>query len=56
MDWKIVSEKIVQDDQNKWDRKVSGQELRVSGEGALELVNGGGISSTYSLSELAEGS
>jgi hypothetical protein len=27
MDWKTVSEKIVQDDQNKWDRKVSGQEL-----------------------------
>jgi hypothetical protein len=27
MDWKSVSDKIVQDDQNKWDRKVSGQEL-----------------------------
>ena len=36
MDWKSVSEKICQDDQNKWDRKVSGQELRVSATGALE--------------------
>jgi hypothetical protein len=51
MDWKTVSEKIVQDDQNKWDRKVSGQELRVSAEGALELSNGG--SKSYALSEIA---
>jgi len=27
MDWKTVAEKIIQDDQNKWDRKVSGEEL-----------------------------
>jgi hypothetical protein len=40
MDWKSVSEKIVQDDQNKWDRKVSGRELRISSSGVLELYNG----------------
>jgi hypothetical protein len=51
MDWKTVSEKIVQDDQNKWDRKVSGQELRISAEGTLELSNG--VSKNYALSDLA---
>jgi hypothetical protein len=53
MDWKTVAEKIIQDDQNKWDRKVAGQDLRISGDGALELVNGGGANHTYSLSDLA---
>jgi hypothetical protein len=53
MDWKSVSEKIVQDDQNKWDRKVSGQELRLSGSGVLELSNGDSAGKTYSLSEVA---
>lgn len=53
MDWKTVSEKIVQDDQNKWDRKVSGQELRISCSGALELSNGDNAGNTYSLSEVA---
>jgi hypothetical protein len=53
MDWKTVSEKIVQDDQNKWDRKVSGQELRISGSGACELSNGDSEGKTYSLSEVA---
>jgi hypothetical protein len=51
MDWKSVADKIVQDDQNKWDRKVSGTELRVSAEGTLELSNGS--TDTYSLSEVA---
>ena len=27
MDWKSVAEKIVQDDQNKWDRTASAKEL-----------------------------
>jgi len=53
MDWKTVSDKIVQDDQNKWDRRVSGQELRVSDSGVLELSNGGSAGKTYSLSEVA---
>ena len=52
MDWKSVAEKIVQDDQNKWDRKVSGQDLRVSANGALEFTNGDGLAA-YSLSEVA---
>ena len=53
MDWKSVAEKIIQDDQNKWDRKVSGQELRVSSSGAIELCNGDSGGATYSLSEVA---
>jgi len=40
MDWKSVAEKIIQDDQNKWDRKVGGQVLRISGDGRLELSTG----------------
>jgi hypothetical protein len=53
MDWKSVSDKIVQDDQNKWDRKVSGQELQISGSGVLDLSNGDSAGKTYSLSEVA---
>jgi hypothetical protein len=53
MDWKSVAEKIVQDDQNKWDRKVSGQELRISDSGAIEMFNGDNGGATYSLSEVA---
>jgi hypothetical protein len=53
MDWKTVSDKIVQDDQNKWDRKVAGRELRISSSGVLELSNGGSDGATYSLSEVA---
>jgi hypothetical protein len=53
MDWKTVSEKIVSDDQNKWDRKVSGGELRISSSGAFELSNGDSAGKTYSLSEVA---
>ena len=55
MDWKTVSDKIVQDDQNKWDRKVAGQELRISDSGAIELSNGDSAGKTYSLSEVATG-
>src|SRR5215472_12636243 len=53
MDWKSVAEKIVQDDQNKWDQKVSGGELRVLSSGALEFANGNGACAAYSLSEVA---
>jgi len=53
MDWKTVSDKIVQDDQSKWDRKVSGQELQISNCGALTLFNGDSAGQTYSLSEVA---
>ena len=52
MDWKTVAEKIIQDDQNKWDRRVSGVELRVSERGALELGNG--AEGPYSLSEVLQ--
>src|SRR6266540_7277100 len=30
MDWKTVAEKIVQDDQNKWDRRMLAEELEVA--------------------------
>jgi hypothetical protein len=53
MDWKSIEAKIAQDDQNKWDRKVSGQELRVSSSGAIEMSNGDSAGKTYSLSEVA---
>src|SRR5947207_3213028 len=53
MDWKSVSEKIVQDDNNKWDRKVAGRELCISSGGGLELLNGDIEVKTYSLSEVA---
>src|SRR5262245_38052985 len=53
MDWKSVAEKIIQDDQNKWDRKVPGQDLRVSESGGLELSNGNGQGDAYPLSEVA---
>lgn len=52
MDWKTIEEKIVQDDQNKWDRKATSQELRMSQEGMLEVFNNGD-SAGYSLSDLA---
>ncbi len=52
MDWKTIEEKIVQDDQNKWDRKATSQELRMSQEGTLEISNNGD-SGNYQLSDLA---
>jgi hypothetical protein len=53
MDWKTVAEKIIQDDQNKWDRKVAGQKLQISSSGAMETVNGDRPGEIYSLSEVA---
>ena len=53
MDWKSVEEKIVLDDQRKWDRKVSGTELRVSELGALQLLNGHAEGPGFSLSDTA---
>lgn len=56
MDWKTVEGKIVQDDQNKWDRRASARQLRVYDTGALVLLeeNGAGAS-RYAFSDLAEG-
>jgi hypothetical protein len=53
MDWKSVSEKIVQDDQNKWDRQVSGKELVVTEAGALRVLNGQAEAPAVTLSETA---
>src|SRR5437870_4086976 len=53
MDWKSVEEKIVQDDQNKWDRKASAHELRVLDTGRLEVVENCVWSGSYILSDAA---
>jgi hypothetical protein len=55
MDWKGVEERILQDDQDKWDQKVTAQDLRVTRAGALELSDGSGLTGCYSLSDLAAG-
>jgi hypothetical protein len=51
MDWKSVAEKIIQDDQNKWDRTVPSRELRVGESGAVRLNGTNGES--FPLSEIA---
>ena len=53
MDWKSVAEKIIQDDQNKWDRKVSGKELRVSVAADWSLQTETERRHSYALSEVA---
>lgn len=53
MDWNTVAETIVKDDQNKWDRKVSARELRVSEGCALELAGANGNSGSFPLADLA---
>jgi hypothetical protein len=53
VDWKIVEEKILQDDQNKWDRKTTAKEMRVSSNGALELSNGNDAAERFAVSDLA---
>jgi len=53
MDWKAVAEKIIQDDQNKWDRKVSAKEFQVTDSGELLLVDGQREMPAFLLSENA---
>src|SRR2546422_10785448 len=53
MDWKSVSEKIVNDDQKKWDRKASTNELRLSDSGKLEVLENSTWNGSHPLSELA---
>lgn len=53
MDWKTIEEKITQDDQNKWDSKATGQQLRISETGMAELSNGNEDNKAYTLSDLA---
>jgi hypothetical protein len=55
MEWKIVEERILQDDQSKWDRKVTAKGMRVSSSGALELSNGDGPAARFAVSDLAVG-
>lgn len=53
MDWKTVEERILQDDQNKWDRKVAAKGMGVLSNGSLELSNGDGAASRFAVSDLA---
>jgi hypothetical protein len=55
MDWKTVEERILQDDQNKWDRNVAAKGMRLSPSGALELSNGDGEAARFAISDLAVG-
>jgi hypothetical protein len=52
MDWKSVAEKIIQDDQNKWDLTAPSRELRVAENGALECDSGSFPLSEVALSQL----
>jgi hypothetical protein len=53
MEWHLVAEKIGQDDQNKWDRKVSGKDMLVSENGALQVMNINEESPAFLLSDTA---
>jgi hypothetical protein len=53
MDWKTVEERILSDDLNKWDRKVTAKGMRVSSSGALELSNGDDATERFAFSDLA---
>ena len=54
MEWNAVAEQIVLDDQNKWHRKVSGQALRLSDAGKLEVLENSNRTGARPLSDLAE--
>ena len=55
MDWKTVEERILQDDQNKWDRKTTAKEMRVSRNGDVELPNGDSEAARFAVSDLTVG-
>ena len=53
MDWKIIEQRIVEDDQGKWDSKITGASLRISEDGRLRIPSDGPTINPYRLSELA---
>jgi hypothetical protein len=53
MDWKTIEEKIVLDNQTKWDRIAAASQIEVSNQGLLELSNGHGERESFSVSDLA---
>ena len=53
MDWKTVENRIVEDDQDKWDQKAAGERLRILESGDLALANGHGAPTHYALSDHA---
>jgi hypothetical protein len=55
MDRKIVEPKIYPNDRSKWDRKVTGQQLRVDDHGVLGLADDQGPTECNALSDLAAG-
>jgi hypothetical protein len=53
MDWNTVENRIVEDDQNKWDRKTSADKVQILESGALALANGHGEPTHYAISDHA---
>lgn len=53
MNWKEIEDKIIQDDQNKWDQKTTVQQLRIANDRMMEVSTGNGENNRYSLSDLA---
>src|SRR5258706_15260506 len=53
MNWNTVENRIVIDDQDKWDWKTPGEKLRVIESGALALANSHAEPAHYTLSDHA---
>lgn len=53
MDWSNIESQIAADDHDKWDRKTSGDKLRVLETGALAMTNGHGEPAHFALSDHA---
>jgi hypothetical protein len=53
MDWSTVEKQISADDENKWDRKTSGDKFWILESGSLAVANGHGEPAHYALSDHA---
>lgn len=53
MEWDCIEQRIVHDDESKWDQKAMSHQLQVSNTGKLALMNGNGEHRFHSLSDLA---
>ena len=54
INWQTVEKKITQDDQNKWDQKVTANQLEVLDSGIMEVAKEEGGKETFPLSDLAK--
>ena len=54
MDWEAVEKRIIQDDQNKWDRKADRDQLEVLENGALGVTINGDGKHSFHFSDLAK--